>query len=136
MESRGGSFRSYKGPVKLGMVIHDFQPSTQEAETSGSPVHPGLQIKLQDSQGHTEKPCLRKKGEGGVSPGYYVESELVQGSLVHQELQSWLPDVLGPARVTMLQGPIKGQGRVVELFLASLWAQWHNHDNCDRHWTP
>lgn len=62
----------------------------------------------------------KKKGGGGVSPGYYVESELVQGSPVHQELQSWLSDVLGTAGVTMLQGPTKGQGRVVELFLASL----------------
>jgi hypothetical protein len=36
----------------LGVVAHAFNPSTREAETE-----------FQDSQGYTEKPCLKKKKE-------------------------------------------------------------------------
>jgi hypothetical protein len=35
------------------MVAHAFNPSTQEAEAGG--------FEFQDSQGYTEKPCLKKK---------------------------------------------------------------------------
>ena len=44
------------------MVAHAFNPSTQEAEAgrflSSRPA--GLQSEFQDSQGYTEKPCLKK----------------------------------------------------------------------------
>jgi hypothetical protein len=46
------------------MVAHAFNPSTQKAEAGGSlsvQNQPGLQIKFQDSQGYTEKPCLEGK---------------------------------------------------------------------------
>ena len=46
------------------MVTHAFNPSTWEAEASGSlwdQGQPGLQSEFQDSQGYTEKLCLRKK---------------------------------------------------------------------------
>jgi hypothetical protein len=39
------------------VVVHAFNPSTQEAETG----QPGLQSEFQDIQGYTEKPCLEKK---------------------------------------------------------------------------
>jgi hypothetical protein len=56
------------------VVAHAFNPGTQEAEASGSlsSSQPGLQSESQNSQGYTEKPCLKKKGrkegrEGGAS---------------------------------------------------------------------
>jgi hypothetical protein len=46
------------------VVAHAFNPSTQEAET-GLWVwgQSGLQSEFQDSQGYTEKPCLKKQKE-------------------------------------------------------------------------
>jgi hypothetical protein len=44
-------------------VVHAFNPSTWEAEAGRFFLiwgQPGLQSKLQDSQGYTEKPCLEK----------------------------------------------------------------------------
>ena len=44
-------------------MVDSFDLSTQEAEAGESlPVRgqPGLQNKFQDSQGYTEKPCLKK----------------------------------------------------------------------------
>jgi hypothetical protein len=51
------------------MVVHAFNPSTQEAEAGGSlsSGQPGLQSEFQDSQGYTEKPCLGKKNAFGSS---------------------------------------------------------------------
>lgn len=46
------------------MVVHDFHPSTWEAETDGSPWvqgQRGLHSEFQDSQGYVEKFCLNKK---------------------------------------------------------------------------
>jgi hypothetical protein len=40
-----------------GVVTHAFNPSTREAEAGGQPC---LQSEFQDSQGYTEKPCLKK----------------------------------------------------------------------------
>jgi hypothetical protein len=44
------------------MVVHAFNPSTREAEAGGflSRGQSGLQSEFQDSQGYTEKPCLKK----------------------------------------------------------------------------
>ena len=44
------------------MVVHAFDPSTQEAEQADLWVQgqPGLQSEFQDSQDYTEKPCLEK----------------------------------------------------------------------------
>ena len=52
------------------MVAHNFNPISREAKAGrflcdlcGSlSGQCGLQNKFQDTQGHTEKPCLRKKG--------------------------------------------------------------------------
>jgi hypothetical protein len=46
-------------------VAHACNPSTGEAEARGflSSGQPGLQSEFQDSQGYTEKPCLRKKNQ-------------------------------------------------------------------------
>jgi hypothetical protein len=41
------------------VVVHVFNPSTWEAE-AGVGGQPGLQSEFQDSQGYTEKPCLKK----------------------------------------------------------------------------
>jgi hypothetical protein len=42
-------------------VAHTFHPSTWEAEAGGFlSSRPGLQSEFQDSQGYTEKPCLKK----------------------------------------------------------------------------
>jgi hypothetical protein len=38
------------------VMAHTFNPSTWEAVRG----QPGLQSEFQDSQGYTEKPCLRK----------------------------------------------------------------------------
>jgi hypothetical protein len=45
------------------VVVHAFNPSTWEAEAGGSlsSRQPGLQSEFQDSQGYTEKPCLKKQ---------------------------------------------------------------------------
>jgi hypothetical protein len=46
------------------VVAHTLHPSTWEAETGGflsSMMQPSIQSKFQDSQGHTEKPCLEKQ---------------------------------------------------------------------------
>jgi hypothetical protein len=47
----------------LGMVVHAFNPSTQEAEAGEflSSRPSWSQSEFQDSQGYTEKPCLGKK---------------------------------------------------------------------------
>jgi hypothetical protein len=44
------------------VVAHAFNPSAWETEAGGflSSRQPGLQSELQDSQGYTEKPCLKK----------------------------------------------------------------------------
>jgi hypothetical protein len=42
------------------MVAHTFNPSTGKAEAGGFLSQPGLQSKFQESQGYTEKPCLKK----------------------------------------------------------------------------
>jgi hypothetical protein len=50
--------------LKPGVVAHAFNPSTLEPEAGGflsSRGQPGLQSELQDSQGYTEKPCLKKQ---------------------------------------------------------------------------
>jgi hypothetical protein len=45
------------------MVVHAFNPSTWEAEAGRllSSGQPGIQSEFQNSQGYTEKPCLKKK---------------------------------------------------------------------------
>jgi hypothetical protein len=43
-----------------GVVSHTFNPSPREAEAEVR-GQPGLQSEFQDSQGYTEKPCLKKK---------------------------------------------------------------------------
>ena len=52
---------AHKTYVERAVVAHVFNPSTWEAEADGFLGQPGLQSELQDSQGYTEKPCLRKK---------------------------------------------------------------------------
>ena len=50
--------------VSWAIVAHPFNPSTQEAEAGrflSVQSQPALQIEFQDSQGYTERPCLRKK---------------------------------------------------------------------------
>jgi hypothetical protein len=43
------------------VVAHDFNPSTWEAETGGFlSSRPAWSTEFQDSQGYTEKPCLKK----------------------------------------------------------------------------
>jgi hypothetical protein len=44
------------------VVAHAFNPSTREAEAGDFWVRGqhGLQSEFQDSQGYTEKPCLKK----------------------------------------------------------------------------
>jgi hypothetical protein len=44
-------------------VAHAFNPNTWEADAGGFWVQgqPGLQSEFQDSQGYTEKPCLKTK---------------------------------------------------------------------------
>jgi hypothetical protein len=47
-----------------GVVVHTFNPSTWEVEAGGflssRKFEPSLQSEFQDSQGYTEKPCLKK----------------------------------------------------------------------------
>jgi hypothetical protein len=49
----------------LGVMAHAFNPSTREAEAADFWVlgQPGLQSEFQDSQGYTEKPCLKNKNK-------------------------------------------------------------------------
>ena len=47
---------------------HTFNPSIQEVEAVRSPLvwgQPSLHSEFQDSQGYTEKSCLKKGGGGG-----------------------------------------------------------------------
>jgi hypothetical protein len=46
--------------MQPGVVAHAFNPSTREAEAGGFRLL-GLQSEFQDSQGYTEKPCLKKQ---------------------------------------------------------------------------
>jgi hypothetical protein len=52
-----------KNILSLAVVAHAFNPSTWEAEAEGFRVQgqPGLQCYFQDSQGYTEKPCLKNQ---------------------------------------------------------------------------
>jgi hypothetical protein len=58
-----------KGPclknkvTSRAVVTHAFNPSTWEARQADIWVRgqPGLQSEFQDSQGYTEKPCLKNK---------------------------------------------------------------------------
>jgi hypothetical protein len=44
------------------VVVHVFNPNIWEAEAGGFlSSRPSLQSEFQDSQGYTEKPCLKKK---------------------------------------------------------------------------
>jgi hypothetical protein len=44
------------------VVVHGFNPSTWEAEAGGFlSSRPAWSTKWHDSQGYTEKPCLKKK---------------------------------------------------------------------------
>jgi hypothetical protein len=54
---------SLKNCPSWAVVVHAFDPSTWEAEADRflSSRQPGLQSEFQDSQGYTEKPCLKKK---------------------------------------------------------------------------
>jgi hypothetical protein len=47
------------------VVVHSFNPGTQEAEEGGSLGSrlPGPQNEFQDSQGYAEKPCLKQLKE-------------------------------------------------------------------------
>ena len=42
-----------------GMMVHPFNPSTQEAEAGGSLS--SRPVWVQDSQGYKKKPCLKKQ---------------------------------------------------------------------------
>ena len=46
------------------VVVHVFDPSTQEAEAGGSLCvqgQPGLHREFQDGQGYIVRPCLKKQ---------------------------------------------------------------------------
>ena len=49
--------------MSQAVVVHTFNPSTREAEVGGflSSRPACIQSEFQDSQGYTEKPCLKKK---------------------------------------------------------------------------
>jgi hypothetical protein len=57
--TKSSKFSLKKKSHQPGVVAHAFNPSTWEAEAGRG--QPGLQIECQDSQGYTEKPCLKKK---------------------------------------------------------------------------
>jgi hypothetical protein len=49
-------------PIRPGVVVHAFNPSTREAEAGRFlSSRPAWSIEFQDSQGYTEKPCLEKQ---------------------------------------------------------------------------
>jgi hypothetical protein len=56
-----------KNTVGLGMVAHTFILALRRQRQADFwvPGQPGLQSEFQDSQGSTEKPCLRKKKKKG-----------------------------------------------------------------------
>ena len=50
------------------MVVHAFNPSTWEAEAGGFlSSRPAWSTEFQDSQGYTEKPCLKKNNNKKVA---------------------------------------------------------------------
>jgi hypothetical protein len=53
-----------------GVGAHAFNPSTWEAEAVDFWVQgqPGLKHEFQDSQGYTEKPCLKNKQTNKQNP--------------------------------------------------------------------
>jgi len=55
--------------VSQAVVAHTFNPRTQGAEAGRAlwvQGQPGLQSKFQDSQGYTEKPCLKPKPKRSI----------------------------------------------------------------------
>jgi hypothetical protein len=61
-----GIVRDPDSKIKVGpsMMVWVFNPSTREAEAGGFlwvRSQPGLQSEYQDSQGYTEKPCLKQQ---------------------------------------------------------------------------
>jgi hypothetical protein len=78
------------------VVVHAFNPSTWEAEAGGflSSRLSGLQSEFQDTQGYTEKPCLKKTNKQTnnkthtqiglpTSNGFIKEKEDPMGVLSH-----------------------------------------------------
>jgi hypothetical protein len=59
-----GSSCQLKVTSRPGVVAHAFDPSTWEAEAGGflslRPAWSTIQSEFQDSQGYTEKPCLKQ----------------------------------------------------------------------------
>jgi hypothetical protein len=50
-----------KGKESAGVVAHAFNPSTWEAEVGRVRGQLAVQSEFRDSQGYTEKPCLKKQ---------------------------------------------------------------------------
>jgi hypothetical protein len=70
-------------PFARGVVAHAFNPSTWETEAGGflRRGQPCLQSEFQDSQGHTEKPCLEnppKKKKKGKKKSQFWDMGLLQ----------------------------------------------------------
>lgn len=53
--------------MKLGVVVHVFNASTREAKAGDLCIsgQSGLRSEIQDSQGSTGRPCLKKLDGGG-----------------------------------------------------------------------
>jgi hypothetical protein len=80
------------------VVGHAFNPSTREAEAGGSlwvKTQSGLQSEFQDSQGYTEKPCLRRKKRNGVLGPAVVRGGLNIPDMSFTASESWSGEQLG-----------------------------------------
>jgi hypothetical protein len=103
------------------MVVHTFNPSTQEAVAVDFwvPGQPGLQSEFQDSQGYTEKPCLKPRPPKKRQPSWGWNRILILGQtwlviscdrcwqLVFTECLESEPTVLGRLRAPGVPGGTK-----------------------------
>jgi hypothetical protein len=64
---------------RLGVVVHTFNPSTQEAEAGRFlNSRPAWSTEFQDSQCYTERPCLKKTKAKNKQPNKQTNKKCVE----------------------------------------------------------
>jgi hypothetical protein len=86
------------------MAAHAFNPSTVEAEAGRflTQGQPGLQSEFQDSQGYTEKPCLKKKKNTKQNKTKQKPKKMAYSAITGKR---------GPLNTKTLYAPVQGNAR-------------------------